>query len=302
MNDKVYPPCKAWSQLKKTLDSKESENFWSIILILMNNQIKDKVIATEQYYSSVLKYYSSSDKSDKAIYKLMNQVAKHFEVYDLFRATTFFFANKGVILSTKKAKKSKREGRKQLLAIKKIIEVAIDKFQEFVMLNPKLIINEDDYKWRMAALIDQCLTSSTINEYSVHTEINNVQPKDSVEIKNDRRPDLVILDVDAFEKSKDREGMEYKGFSFAIELKYVHAKDDVKNKLKKDYEKRKDLEDDSWLYIIPLIECADVDFKSAQKEMSILFDDVRNSIKNERELKKLKQNLFHKAIRIERLI
>lgn len=84
MSEKAYPPCKAWSQLKKTLNSKESRDFWSVILVLMNNAIVNKTKVTEDYYDSILKYYCAGRKEKNETFKLMEQTARHYDVYDLF--------------------------------------------------------------------------------------------------------------------------------------------------------------------------------------------------------------------------
>lgn len=87
MSNKTYPPCKAWSLLKKTLVDKESWDFWSIILRLQNKNFDDKFKATEDYYESILKYYCVGRKEKNEIFKLMEQTAEHYDVYDLFLQT-----------------------------------------------------------------------------------------------------------------------------------------------------------------------------------------------------------------------
>lgn len=84
---KVYPKCKAWSQLKKKLYSKESWDFWAIILSLQNAEKTDKYKATEKEYQSILKYYCVGKKEKNEEFKLMEETAKHYEVYDLFLQT-----------------------------------------------------------------------------------------------------------------------------------------------------------------------------------------------------------------------
>lgn len=87
MSAKVFPPCKAWSQLKKTLRDKESWDFWSIILLLEKDDGKDKVKLTEDYYESILKYYCAGRKDKNETFVLMEETAKHYDVYDLFLQT-----------------------------------------------------------------------------------------------------------------------------------------------------------------------------------------------------------------------
>ncbi len=86
MSQSSFPICEALSLLKKTLNGKEFSDFWSIILILMNKDVDDKIKAVEIYKATLFNYSNSNEKEKKSTFKLMKQVARHYKVSKQLKA------------------------------------------------------------------------------------------------------------------------------------------------------------------------------------------------------------------------
>lgn len=147
----------------------------------------------------------------------------------------------------------------ELEEIKTAIDNAISECQQFVEEKPFSIMNEDDFKWRLANLIDiEIGNSQNLGEkYSVHTEVSYKIEENQTNFhyiteKKGERVDILIYDITCFDKDENNK-LRYNGLSFALELKHIRLGQSA-DVVYKDIEKRGVLEMKSWLYIVDLVD------------------------------------------------
>jgi hypothetical protein len=81
--------------------------------------------------------------------------------------------------------------------------------------------------------------------------------------------------------AKNNKEFKYEGDSFALELKYFRAIEssaDVKRKIRCDFCKRRDLESNSWLYVVALIESDDEN--DYNEKQVVVVNQLQNEIRS----------------------
>lgn len=142
-----------------------------------------------------------------------------------------------------------------LRELKNIIIIALRESQKIIDEQPKVVLSEAD--------LERLVSWSIMNElglkdykkaepydYTVHTQISHYTDG---KIKPNRRPDILLLTEKGMKNATKRKGFEYRDSSFTIELKFLHSDDSVE-RVNEDFEKRKELYNMTWQYVVVLIE------------------------------------------------
>ena len=87
-------------------------------------------------------------------------------------------------------------------------------------------------------------------DFTVHTQISHYLEGHS---RPNRRVDILLLTEEGIKKWPNNKGFKYIDDSFAIELKYYHAKESIDD-IRCDFCKRRELDGNSWLYVVALID------------------------------------------------
>ena len=142
-----------------------------------------------------------------------------------------------------------------LRELKKIIVIALRESQKIIDEQPKVVLSEAD----LERLVSWCIMNELglkdykkpdSSDFSVHTQISHYTDG---EIKPNKRPDILLLTEKGMKNATKRKGFEYRDSSFTIELKYLHSDDSVE-RVNEDFEKRKELYNMTWQYVVVLIE------------------------------------------------
>ena len=178
----------------------------------------------------------------------------------------------------------------ELEDLKKLIDDAATDCQGKINENPVIVLSEGDFERRLSSCIEDRLSLNNNDEYGVHTQISHyfdgyVHPN--------RRVDILLLKEGEIYPHVNHKEFIYDKDSFAIEVKYLHRKDSVL-KVMDDFSKRGELESNSWLYVITLLDSDDEKTYKKRKE----------KIEGMRELliehnKEYDKNLFCKVLKKE---
>ena len=164
----------------------------------------------------------------------------------------------------------------ELIDLKVLIDNALETCQRKLNKQPEIVLSEADLERLVSWSIMKMLRQNNYkkpqpSDYTVHTQITHYS--DSRLIHN-RRPDILLLTNEGLRNAQTPKGFEYNNDSFAIELKYIRNNDTgFEDKIRKDFNKRKELYNRSWLYVVVLIETND-----AHK-----FSEMKNKIEKMRE-------------------
>lgn len=162
--------------------------------------------------------------------------------------------------------------------------------------NPNLVLSESDFEKLLCCCISESIKEDKLHPgkdcFSVHTQITHyMDGKDHSDI----RVDILLLQEDKLQFCTKNKGFKYCWDSFAIELKYLHENNTVRG-VKCDFCKRKDLDNESWLYIVVLLDHSkDNDKRIKEKEREI--ERYANELYEEKE--EYKHNLFYRVLRKE---
>ena len=148
----------------------------------------------------------------------------------------------------------------ELLELKDLITISLDSCQQIIEDNPNVILSEADLERLLANCISSSIREDIRNpqedSFSVHTQISHyVDGK----VHPDVRPDILLLIESMLERDRNeflqhRKKYKYDGPSIAVELKYLHIGEGT-SLVQKDFDKwKRKLNDESWLYVIVLLE------------------------------------------------
>ena len=202
--------------------------------------------------------------------------------------------------STNMPKTLSEEEKKDILKkLRRLIGKVLKNIQKMFESSDVHIMSEGDFEWHVANQINLKLKKSkTLRHFSVHTQVpwlcekkkrkkRKFQITDEEVKEKNRRIDIAILDMTKFEPidAEDiKQGLRYTGISFAIELKFIRPDTTVDNsEIDNDFAKRKSLEDDSWLYIVPLIDDSNGGYKEKAKAIKKMY---KKASKERKALKK----------------
>lgn len=175
----------------------------------------------------------------------------------------------------------------KLQELKDKVDVALDKCQQLININKNVVLSEGD----LERLLCKCISDEIQediqrpHDFSVHSQISHYFEEDG-KVVDDYRVDILLLVESKLNASLYHKRFKYDGDSLAIELKYLHKNDSI-NKVQCDFCKWGSLRNDSWMYVVVLIDCISED--DYNKKMNII-----NNMREE-ELRKINddnQNLF----------
>lgn len=144
----------------------------------------------------------------------------------------------------------------ELLELKEYIDTAICNCQKMLLENPNLVLSEGDFEKLLCNCISEVLNYDKLSpndSYTVHTQISHYMDG---KIHSDMRVDILLLQESKLRNCTRPKNFLYCNDSFALELKYLHEKDDIR-KVRCDFCKRKDLDANSWLYVVVLMDYSD---------------------------------------------
>ena len=174
--------------------------------------------------------------------------------------------------------------------LKKLIDEAATDCQEIINENPVIVLSEGDFERLLSTCIEDRLSQNNIDEYGVHTQISHYFDGYA---HPDRRVDILLLKENEIYPHVNHKEFIYNKDSFAIEVKYLHKKDSVL-RVMDDYSKRGEIESNSWLYVITLL---DSDNEKTYKKRKEKIEAMRElMIEHDKEYDK---NLFCKVLKKE---
>lgn len=170
-------------------------------------------------------------------------------------------------------------GREEL---EKHVKDALIECQKIISKHPNIVLSEADFErllcrcisYEIDEVIDQVPKA---DHFSIHTQISHYIPENG-KYKLGERVDILILDESQLEDCKEHKKEKYFGTSIAFELKFLHIGDSV-NCVKDDFEKWKNLRDDSSLYIVVLLEANSEKAYKRKKEKIDKMDNLYSEIK-----------------------
>lgn len=181
----------------------------------------------------------------------------------------------------------------ELSGLKSLIEDSLHICESKLEIEPEIVLSEADFErlvcWAlMEKLGHRNYSMPQKGDFTVHTQVSHYFEEGNR--GPEYRVDILLLTKEGMENAKHQKEYKYVKDSFALELKYFHS-NDSHNKIKRikcDFCKRGELEQNSWLYVVALIEEDDDETYKIKKG---LIDFVGN------EEEKGKDNLFHYVMR-----
>lgn len=177
----------------------------------------------------------------------------------------------------------------ELSELKKSIDSAISKCQEMICKNPNIVLSEGDFEKLLCNCISGVIKYNPLkpgDDFSVHTQISHYMDG---KVHSDIRVDILLLQESKLTNCTKAKNYQYYNDSFALELKYLHERDNIR-KVRCDFCKRRDLDANSWLYVVVLL-----DYNEEKQE---LFEERKKAIEEyAKELydmkEEYKKNLFY---------
>lgn len=180
----------------------------------------------------------------------------------------------------------------ELSDLKDLIKGALDDCKRKLQEEPEIVLSEADFErlvcWAlMEKLGHRDYTMPQKGDFTVHTQVSHYF--DGIP-RPQYRIDILLLTKEGMENASNQKEFIYRNDSFALELKYFHGNDTLSRikEIKCDFCKRNYLDQNSWLYVVALIEEDDDDtYKSKKGIIDSIGDEEENG----------KDNLFHYVIR-----
>lgn len=142
----------------------------------------------------------------------------------------------------------------ELEEIQKHVESALKKCQDIIYTNKNVVLSEGDLERLVCRFISNDINEDICNpsDFSVHSQVSHYYEKDG-KPSNDYRVDVLLLKESGLQGKINHKEFKYEGDSLAIELKYLHKNDSL-SKVKCDFCKWRFLKEDSWMYVVVLID------------------------------------------------
>ena len=146
----------------------------------------------------------------------------------------------------------------ELSNLKTLIEEALKDSENIISSDPYVVLSEADLERLVSWCIQNKLNQGEYqkpspSDFTVHTQISHYLEGHN---RPNRRVDILLLTEEGIKKWPKNKGFKYIGDSFAIELKYYHAKESIDD-IRCDFCKRRELDDNSWLFVVALIDAND---------------------------------------------
>ena len=151
----------------------------------------------------------------------------------------------------------------ELSDLKEKIKSALGDCELKLQEEPEIVLSEADLErlvcWAlMEKLGHKDYTMPQKGDFTVHTQVSHYF--DGIP-RPQYRVDILLLTKEGMENARNQKEFIYRNDSFALELKYFHGNDTLSRikEIKCDFCKRNFLDQNSWLYVVALIEEDDDD-------------------------------------------
>lgn len=134
------------------------------------------------------------------------------------------------------------------------VQSALKACQKYINANINVVLSEGD----LERLVCRCISDEIHedichpNDFSVHSQVSHYYEEDG-KPSVDARVDILLLKESELQGKINHKEFKYEGDSLALELKYLHRKDGL-SKVKCDFCKWSSLKNDSWMYVVVLID------------------------------------------------
>lgn len=142
----------------------------------------------------------------------------------------------------------------ELSELKEYVESALKICQDYINANKNVVLSEGDLERLVCRCISDKLNEDICNPngFSVHSQVSHYFEKDG-KPSVDARVDILLLKESELQGKINHKEFKYEGSSLVLELKYLHRKDNL-SKVKCDFCKWSSLKNDSWMYVVVLID------------------------------------------------
>lgn len=180
----------------------------------------------------------------------------------------------------------------ELSELKNLIEGSLHDCELKLEQEPEIVLSEADFERLVCWSIMNRLGHNDYQmprpgDFTIHTQVSHYF--DGIP-RPQYRVDILLLTKEGMENASNQKEFIYRNDSFALELKYFHGNDTLSRikEIKCDFCKRYFLDQNSWLYVVALIEEDDDDVYDRKKG---IIDSIGYEEENG------KDNLFHYVVR-----
>jgi len=180
----------------------------------------------------------------------------------------------------------------ELSELKNLIEASLHDCEPKLEQEPEIVLSEADFERLVCWSIMNRLGHNDYQmprpgDFTIHTQVSHYF--DGIP-RPQYRVDILLLTKEGMENASNQKEFIYRNDSFALELKYFHGNDTLSRikEIKCDFCKRYFLDQNSWLYVVALIEEDDDDIYDRKKG---IIDSIGYEEENG------KDNLFHYVVR-----
>ena len=180
----------------------------------------------------------------------------------------------------------------ELSELKNLIEASLHDCEPKLEQEPEIVLSEADFERLVCWSIMNRLGHNDYQmprpgDFTIHTQVSHYF--DGIP-RPQYRVDILLLTIEGIENASNQKEFIYRNDSFALELKYFHGNDTLSRikEIKCDFCKRYFLDQNSWLYVVALIEEDDDDIYDRKKG---IIDSIGYEEENG------KDNLFHYVVR-----
>lgn len=180
----------------------------------------------------------------------------------------------------------------ELSELKNLIEASLHDCEPKLEQEPEIVLSEADFERLVCWSIMNRLGHNDYQmprpgDFTIHTQVSHYF--DGIPGPQ-YRVDILLLTKEGMENASNQKEFIYRNNSFALELKYFHGNDTLSRikEIKCDFCKRYFLDQNSWLYVVALIEEDDDDIYDRKKG---IIDSIGYEEENG------KDNLFHYVVR-----
>ena len=174
------------------------------------------------------------------------------------------------------------------------IETALDKCQDIINENRYVVLSEGD----LERLVCRCITDEikeemgTLHDFSVHSQVSHYYEEDG-KPSVDARVDVLLLKESELQGQIYHKEFKYDGDSFAMELKYLHKNDSI-SKVKCDFCKWSSIRNDSWMYVVVLIDgYSDIDIQKKEDKIKLMYEQELLKYESDQNENQLKYKVLH---------
>ena len=163
------------------------------------------------------------------------------------------------------------------------VKAALRSCQDIISANKNVVLSEGDLERLVCKCISNAIEEDVCNphDFSVHSQVSHYFEKDG-KTTVDARVDILLLKESELHGKINHKEFKYEGDSLAIELKYLHRNDSI-SKVKCDFCKWSYLKEESWMYVVVLIDGnSEDDISEKEKIIKSMWEDKKNEVSTKR--------------------